>query len=492
MERTRQRRGLRRHLGLLVSGTLVVGIGALGLVAGTTAGEHARDVHRDDRLALQETLAGLVHQYVLLSAREVVDELGTTGAWSTTPGDPATTARLESLVAATAALDAGAVLTGPTGVPLAAWSPDGDLPAQDDPGWQPLRAAVAAGTGELPVSGVLTTTASPRVAVGLPVPLADGTRGLLLGLWDPRANGLQQYVSQLEYGRTGHGYVVDGRGTVVAGPRRGDVGRPLPGDALRSAVTAGGSGMADTADGGRELVTSYAPAGTSGWTALTPQDRDDFEGALVAAGRRVQYAVVALLLIAGASLVALHRKREVALEDLALRDELTGLYNRRGWFAVAEHELERARRQGSARVLLFVDLDGLKRVNDVLGHREGDRAISDAAAVLRAASRSSDVVGRLGGDEFVLLLGEDGKADVGRRRLLDALRAHNARSAAAFELRLSVGAEVWFPEQAWTLDELVRRADEEMYADKSARPARADGVVRLPAQRRELHPSSSA
>ncbi|HWH28004.1 MAG TPA: sensor domain-containing diguanylate cyclase [Mycobacteriales bacterium] len=475
-----RRLGLRRHLSLAVSGTLVLGLGGLGLVAGTAAGDHARDVHRQDRLDLQETLAGLTHQYVLLNAREVRDELTTMGPWSAAPGDPDTTARLERLVSSTRSLDAGATLTGPTGTPLAGWVPAGELPSADDPGWAPLRAAVLSRSGELPVSGVLTTASGPRVAVGLPVPLVDGSRGLLVGLWDPGASGLQQYVSELRYGRTGHGYVVDGAGTVVAGPERGVVGRRLPGEQLRAAVTGGGSGIADTADGGRSLVTSYAPAGTSGWTALTAQDRDEFEGVLVAASRRVQYAVVALLLIAGASLVVLHRKRESALEDLALRDELTGLYNRRGWFAVAEHELERAGRQGTSRVLLFVDLDGLKRVNDALGHREGDRAIADAAAVLRAASRSSDVVGRLGGDEFVLLLGDDGEGEIGRRRLLDALRCHNERSDAAFELRLSVGAEVWFPEQACTLDELVRRADDEMYAEKSARPARADGVLRSP------------
>lgn len=182
-----------------------------------------------------------------------------------------------------------------------------------------------------------------------------------------------------------------------------------------------------------------------------------------------------------------HRKRESALESVALRDELTGLYNRRGWFVVAEHELERARRAHSARVLLFVDLDGLKQVNDKLGHREGDRAIADAAAVLQSASRSSDIIGRLGGDEFVLLLGDDGQAEGARRRMSAALDEHNARSGAGFELRLSIGAEVWFPDEACSLDELVRRADEEMYAEKASRPQRGDGVIRLPDPRSVDH-----
>ena len=478
----RKRRGLRRHLSLLVSGGLVLVLGGLGVLAGHTAGRQAREVHRSDRLALQQTLAGLVHQYLLLSAAEVLEALGSQGPWSAQPGDPATASRLEALVSGTRALDAGAVLVGPLGQPLASWSPSGALPAKDDPGWAPLRAAVRTPDGRLPLSGVLTAGARPVLAMGLPVMLDDGAKGLVIGLWDARRGALQQYVSELEYGTTGQGYVVDAAGLVVAGPHPEAVGDPLPLPRVSAALRPGSAGILDTGDQGG-LVTSYAAAGRTGWTALTPQDRDEFEGALLRSSRRAEAAVVALLLIAGTGLVVLHRKREAALEVVALRDELTGLYNRRGWFVLAEHELERARRQGTRRVLLFVDLDGLKQVNDALGHREGDRAIADAARVLTATSRSSDVVGRLGGDEFVLLLGEDGQSDGARRRLLDALAEHNAGSGAGFELRLSVGAEVWFPDQACSLDELVRRADAEMYADKTSRPERHEGMLRVPTQR---------
>ena len=473
------RRGLRRHLGLIVSAGMVALIGVLGLVAGHMAGDQARQVHRDDRMALQLNLAGLVEQYTLVSAAEVNDALAEDDPWSTSAGDPASIARLAALVDGTRALDAGAVLMSPLGAPLAAWSAGPVLPARDDPGWAPLRAAAASGKGTLPLSGVLSAGTEDLLAMGLPVPLADGTRGLVIGLWKARSGGLQTYVSELHYGETGHGYVVDSAARVIAGPRLELVGTVLPVPSLRSAVAGSGSGIVD----GDGLVSSYARAGSTGWTAATSQDREEFEGALVRSGRLVEIAVVALLLIAGGALVLMNRKREAALESVALRDELTGLYNRRGWFVLAEHELERARRAHSARVLLFVDLDGLKQVNDRLGHREGDRAIADAAAVLQSASRSSDIVGRLGGDEFVLLLGDDGQADGARRRLITALDEHNARSGAGFELRLSIGAEVWFPDEACSLDELVRRADEEMYAEKASRPQRGDGVIRLPDQR---------
>lgn len=474
--------GVRRHLSLLVSGGLVLVIGGLGLYAGHAAGASARSVHREDRMTLQRTLAGLVEQYTLVNAAEVVDALALGGVWSTDLGDPASTARLQRLVTGTRALDAGAVLSSPLGTPLATWSPSGALPTRDDPGWAPLRAAATARSGVLPLSGVLTTTGVPLLAMGLPVRLDDGTTGLVLGLWQARQGGLQQYVSELSYGRTGHGYVVDGNGVVLAGLRGADVARPLP-PSLRQEVLAG-SGIVET-EVGTAMLTSYAAAGATGWTALISQDREEFEGALTRSSRLVQALVVALLLIAGTGLVVLHRKRESALEDVALHDELTGVHNRRGWYALADHELRRARRQGSSRVLLFVDLDGLKQVNDQLGHREGDRAISAAAGVLLAASRDADLVGRLGGDEFVLLLGEDGRADVARQRVLDALAAHNACSVDGFELRLSLGAEVWFPTSGTSLADLVRRADAGMYADKASRPHRSDGVVRLPGPRAE-------
>lgn len=478
------RKGLRRHLSLLVSGGLVLGMGALGLVAGQAAGDQAREVHRADRMALQLNLAGLVEQYALVSAAEVSDALTARGPWSATPGDPTSVTRLKALVDDTRALDAGAVLIGAGGRPMAAWPLSG-LPAPDDPGWEPLRAAVADADGRLPLSGVLTADDDSLLAMGLPVMLDDGSRALVVGLWDARRGGLQTYVSELEYGQTGHGYVLDGTGRIIAGPDIDLVGTELPLAALRNAISRTASGILETDDGDTRRISSHALVGRTGWVAATSQDWDEFEGAMARSSRLVEIAVVALLLIAGGGLVVMNQKREAALESVALRDELTGLYNRRGWFVLAEHELERARRARSARVLLFVDLDGLKQVNDHLGHREGDRAIADAAAVLLAASRSSDIVGRLGGDEFVLLLGEDGQADGARQRLVEGLEAHNARSGADFELRLSIGAEVWFPDEACTLDELVRRADEEMYADKTSRPDRADGLLRLPTQRDE-------
>src|SRR5437588_1422229 len=98
------------------------------------------------------------------------------------------------------------------------------------------------------------------------------------------------------------------------------------------------------------------------------------------------------------------RKRaEAALQSLSLVDELTGLYNRRGFLAVTEQHLAAIRRNKKMPVILYADLDGLKVINDSLGHHEGDRALVKAAEIFRETFRSSDIIARIGGDEFVVL-----------------------------------------------------------------------------------------
>ena len=482
---SRTRQGIRRHATLLVSGSLVLLLGAVGLLAGRSAGQLAHQVHRDDRTELQVTLAGLTEKYVLVMAGQLQQELAQQGPWSADAGDPRTLQRLRVLAREVPAVDSGFVLVSGTGAPLVGRATRGELPAADDPGWAPLRASVLMGKRTLPVSGVLRAgTADPAVAFGLPARLDDGSLGLVVGIWSLRPSALQEYVSQHDLNQPFAVHVVDHRGLLIAGPRSSDLGKPLEHEQLWTGIEgARADGVLDVEVDGEPTVAIHAGVGSTGWTSLALQDRESFEGALTRSSRTAQGALVALLLIAGAGLVVLHRKREAALETVALRDELTGLYNRRGWLALAEHELERARRSNSSRVLLFVDVDGLKQVNDVLGHREGDRAIADAARVLTAASRCSDVVGRLGGDEFVLLLGDGGQAEVARQRLVDALLQHNAGSRADFELRLSIGAEVWFPDEACSLDELVRRADAVMYVEKESRPLRHEGVLRVPTPR---------
>jgi diguanylate cyclase (GGDEF)-like protein len=472
----------RRHVSLVVSISLVLLLGAVGLWAGGAAGTQAMSVHEADRVALQQTLGDLTGQYSQVLGAELIDIVSTQAsagvpAWTGRPGNADDADRLRQIVRGSRALDAGAVLLSPAGTPLNASTDPGRLPSPQDPGWAPFRRAIASGERTLPVSDELSADGEPVVAVAVPVGLPQGT-GLLVGLSYLRTGALQRYVEDLVNADGRRGYVVDGRGLVLAAPTADEVGRPLRYAGVLQAIRTRQVGFARVESSDGEMAASFAPAKHTSWTALTVQGADRFSGALDSAARRAKAALVALLLIAGTSLLVLHRKREAALRDVAVSDELTGLYNRRGWFAVAAHEIERARRTGERRGLLFIDVDGLKQVNDLLGHREGDRAIVDAAEVLRGCARSSDVLGRLGGDEFVLLLGQEGDPHIVRARVLEALEAHNAGSGARFELRLSIGGEVWYPDDAITLDELVQRADGRMYADKTSRPSRHEGLVR--------------
>ena len=100
---------------------------------------------------------------------------------------------------------------------------------------------------------------------------------------------------------------------------------------------------------------------------------------------------------------------------LSLSDDLTGLYNRRGLFALGEHTMRSARRRARRLGIIYVDVDSLKTINDRFGHAQGDEALRMVADVIRASIRESDVVGRIGGDEFVILAEDDTGVDPGSR-----------------------------------------------------------------------------
>lgn len=167
------------------------------------------------------------------------------------------------------------------------------------------------------------------------------------------------------------------------------------------------------------------------------------------------------------------RSAERALQALALRDELTGLYNRRGFLVLAEQQLLVARRAGEGCLLFYLDLDGLKPINDALGHQAGDDAIREAAAVLRDTFRQSDVVGRVGGDEFVALAvhTERETSQAVRTRLEHRLAAANARGGRTFRLGLSVGVAEFRPHEDRSLEALMADADAALYEDKRRRRA---------------------
>ncbi|MDX6529077.1 MAG: hypothetical protein QOH41_1367 [Blastocatellia bacterium] len=169
------------------------------------------------------------------------------------------------------------------------------------------------------------------------------------------------------------------------------------------------------------------------------------------------------------------RKRaEAALQSLSLVDELTGLYNRRGFLAVTEQHLASIRRNDRVPVILYADLDGLKEINDSLGHHEGDRALATAAEIFKEAFRSTDIVARLGGDEFVVLaaLDPEEEAESLTRRLQDRFRASNQRGSRAYDLSISVGLAHFDDEESHSIEDLMARADRAMYQDKRRKRSR--------------------
>jgi diguanylate cyclase (GGDEF)-like protein/PAS domain S-box-containing protein len=171
--------------------------------------------------------------------------------------------------------------------------------------------------------------------------------------------------------------------------------------------------------------------------------------------------------------VTARKRHEAALRSMTLIDELTGLYNRRGFMLLAERHLKLAIRKKQRVSLLFCDVDGLKSINDTFGHREGDRALIDAGDVLRRSFRSADIIARLGGDEFTVfpLEAADDSGAVLRQRLEENLQAHHAETGRPYRLSMSVGLALFEPGSEWTIDRLLEEADRHLYAQKRQRQA---------------------
>lgn len=159
---------------------------------------------------------------------------------------------------------------------------------------------------------------------------------------------------------------------------------------------------------------------------------------------------------------------EEQLRTMSLTDELTALYNRRGFFTLAQQQIKLAERTKKSLLLFFADLDRMKQINDTLGHGEGDNALLETTAVLKETFRESDIIGRMGGDEFAALAIDttDETGEVLMKRLHDVLEACNNLEERKYTLSLSVGTARYDPEAPSSLDELMARADMLMYEEK--------------------------
>ena len=170
---------------------------------------------------------------------------------------------------------------------------------------------------------------------------------------------------------------------------------------------------------------------------------------------------------------------EEALARRSVTDELTGLMNRRGFFALAQRELQLARRRGEELLLLYIDIDHFKEINDNHGHAEGDRLLEAVATLIGGCCRATDiqarpeggadVLARMGGDEFVVLASDArrGAETVLQNRIQAAVDRFNAESDRAYTLSLSVGLTRFAPATSEaSVDALLAEADRDMYRQK--------------------------
>ncbi len=163
-------------------------------------------------------------------------------------------------------------------------------------------------------------------------------------------------------------------------------------------------------------------------------------------------------------------RAEAQVRQLSLTDELTGIYNRRGFFLLAEQQLKMAQRTQTSCCLLFVDLDGLKKINDTLGHEMGDRAIVYTAQILKQTFRDSDIVARIGGDEFVIFIPAClDHTDGFDTRLQANIDCFNQKHENSYQLSISLGVKHCHWHDNLSLEQLVKQADNLMYEHKRSK-----------------------
>ncbi len=162
------------------------------------------------------------------------------------------------------------------------------------------------------------------------------------------------------------------------------------------------------------------------------------------------------------------RLRMEKLRAMSLVDELTGLYNRRGFLTLSQQQLKLAYRTRRSMAVLFMDFDDLKLINDVLGHDQGNLALKETAEILKDTFRESDIVARIGGDEFAILAVEVPRdsTETLTRRLREKIEIHNAQNNSTRKLSISVGVTRYDPAFPCSIDELLSEADKLMYEEK--------------------------
>jgi len=204
---------------------------------------------------------------------------------------------------------------------------------------------------------------------------------------------------------------------------------------------------------------------------LTRVEDEDMALSMVKSGAQdylVKGEVTADLLLRSIRYAVERHRLTSALRGLSLIDDLTGLYNRRGFSDLSDQHLKLARRTARAVLLVYLDLDDLKTINDTLGHQVGDHALRRVADLLRETFRQSDIIARIGGDEFAVMALEasEENEDELLGRLRERVREVNRKNGAPYDLSVSVGAARFSGLESTRLEDLLAEVDEAMYRDK--------------------------
>jgi diguanylate cyclase (GGDEF)-like protein len=221
----------------------------------------------------------------------------------------------------------------------------------------------------------------------------------------------------------------------------------------------------------------------SSQNGLIPPDSSGGDGAIKNGHLRLNLKKLARILRCGLR----QNQMESELSHLAISDELTGLYNRRGFLLLGSERMKLAHSMKKNVLLFFADLDNLKQINDQFGHPEGDQALLKTAEIFRNTFRNSDITGRFGGDEFTAVVIEEygQTADTISKRLQDNM-AELAANNTQYPLSLSVGMTRYAAEMRSSLKKLLAQADQALYRQKHSNNAtpRGNPTVMFPGSRR--------
>ncbi len=159
------------------------------------------------------------------------------------------------------------------------------------------------------------------------------------------------------------------------------------------------------------------------------------------------------------------------LKSLSFTDELTGLFNRRGFISLVEKQMSLSKRMQQGFYLFLVDLDYFKQINDTFGHSTGDQALIQTAQCLRASLRNYDIVARLGGDEFAVVAVNTNpdQGDFLKNQLQDIFRQYNQKSEEPYKISISIGKTYYDTDTPHTYEDLIKTADLDLYQEKKSK-----------------------